>query len=259
MLKKQLLILSVLISLTAPLAAQTVETGSPNIIATVEQYTPDENRKILLGEEMAKLNFTMPRTDDRMRHIAEMFQVLKVSVKNNSNKTIFLERNKYLSTVYNSVVDLKKIDQFYPRMNSHVNWRRVVNISLFFLTLCGLGIAGFGVYEKDVEMTSFGLGVAAAFGLLAYFTNKSVSNAKNLRSKLQRIMNLLPRVNGAQVKSELLTLAPGDTFTDKLIVDVASLKIGAALSGGATPELLTIDGDKDYDDEYDDEDYDDEV
>jgi hypothetical protein len=269
MLKKHLLVLSAIISLSASLTAQVVETNSPDIHADIKQYSPEDMRDVLFGDEVSKLQFVLllrwlpladllPRERIRLTQLNEFQQLFKVCVRNNSNSTLLVERGKYISTLANATLDFKKLGRLYPKLNKHLAWRRVYHYLLLVPTLIGCGAMMYGAAKKNLMIGGGGLAAAFLFGLNSIFTGKSVNHARKLRDKLNRLTQLLPRVNGKQIKSNFIALEPGDVLTDKMLVNVPALQADAMSAGAQKPAHLVVleeeeDEYEDEEDEYEDE------
>lgn len=259
--KKHIIALSLLVFSTASLIARPVATGNPSITCNLHKMDEDEIEKLLFNQETASFLKASLRSADTaeiafhghthghhstaaevekystIKNLHERFQPFKVTITNNSDEPIMIEKNRYINTLTETLATYKRILKFYPNFKS----AQVLNYifgsilgGVSVITLVGAVIA----FANDPKLGGLALIPTALFTFLTYTLFRIGAWAGRLHKRKIKLGKTKPTLRTAagckrKVKQSNITIAPGQTLTDVLLVNAQSIQTSSAVFGAA--------------------------
>ena len=207
-----------------------------------------------------------------LKNVHERLQPYLVTITNNSDRAITIIRNEYITTLSEALFSFKRLIKLYPDFKAHATGSMIASVVTGVIAgLCGiaavaaaLGPEGertrtittrktdiFGrVYVKNKEVTtSRGATVAGSLvfggllGLSAYFFYEQAQKAKKLEKRKQKLGETSPYLYTVGEHKQKLskrnsfTIAPGQTFTEHILVNHKAITSNSAIFGAVAPEL----------------------
>ena len=183
-----------------------------------------------------------------MKDMANVFQPVKVVIKNNSDQPITIQRSGYILAYAQALTTTERLAALYPNFGG--KRAGLIAAGVVSSVFCGVfGIlallALFAVFQNKGRLIFPGFvvgGGSACLGFLASLHFKGARWAARLRDKVERLQAISPKLSENGQKPHRLscatsyTIPAGGEFYDVLILNMPSLNSSSSLFGQSKVE-----------------------